>query len=101
MTFIHVYNFMQTSVSWQITGYPVKGHLPVIRCVPTVGSSVRAGVTVYTRGRYCNEGDTGPFLTLFSLVSHCEEMAEKYMDAFTAFTGSGIAFVRQVLICEN
>ena len=37
-----------------------------------------------------------PFLTLFSLISHCEEVEEKYMNAFTAFSGSGIAFVSQI-----
>ncbi len=82
----------QTSVSWQITGFPVKGHLPVIRCLPTLGTSINGGVTAYTKGRYCNEDDVDPFLSVFKLVSHCEEVEEKYMNIFAAF-GSGVAFV--------
>ena len=97
-------------------GSPISGHLPVIRCLPTVASSgettspflrsefvlghrlprvmiVRAGVTVYTRGTFCNDADLGPFLSVFSLCGHCEEIPEKHIDAFTAFSGSGVAFV--------
>ena len=54
---------------------------------------VRAGVTVYTRGTFCNDADLGPFLSVFSLCGHCEEIPEKHIDAFTAFSGSGVAFV--------
>lgn len=82
----------QTEVSWNISGEALTGHLPVIRCLPTLASSVGAGVTGYTRGRFCNEEDARPFLGLFSLFSHCEEVPEGYLDAFTTF-GSGIAFV--------
>ena len=74
-------------------GSAISGHLPVVRCLPTVASSVRAGVTVYTRGRFCNDADVKPFLTLFSLVGHCEEVPEKLQDSFAAFSGSGVAFV--------
>ncbi|XP_064382663.1 pyrroline-5-carboxylate reductase-like [Halichondria panicea] len=86
----------KTSVSWQITGYPVKGHLPVIRCLPTLGTAINAGITAYTKGRYCNEDDVEPFLFVFGLVSHCEEVEEKHMNAFAAF-GSGIAFMAVAL----
>ena len=69
------------------------GHMPVIRCLPNLASCVRAGVTVYTKGKFCNETDVKPFLALFSLCGYCEEVSEKYLDAFTAFSGSGVAFV--------
>ena len=71
------------------------GHLPVVRCLPNIASCVQAGITAYTRGKFCNETDTKPFLTLFSMCGHCEEVQEKYLDAFTAFSGSGVAFVSQ------
>lgn len=54
---------------------------------------MQSGVTVFTRGRFCNEEDVKPFVNLFSLLGHCEEVEEKYMDAFVALTGSGLAFV--------
>lgn len=74
-------------------GSAISGHLPVVRCLPTVASAVRSGVTVYTRGKFCNDADVKPFITLFSLVGHCEEVAEKLQDSFSGFSGAGIAFV--------
>ena len=88
-----MYPSLQAEISWIMGGSAISGHLPVVRCLPTVASSVRAGVTVYTRGRFCNDADVKPFLTLFSLVGHCEEVPEKLQDSFAAFSGSGIAFV--------
>lgn len=87
-------------MAWNIGGSPVQGHLPVIRSLPNVASAVGAGVTVYSRGRFCNEADTTPFLSVFTLCSHCEEVSEKYLDAFTAFSGSGIAFV-SIGVCTH
>ena len=84
-----------------ISGYPVAGHLPVIRCIPTVACSIRAGVLVFTRGKYCNESDVKPFLSLFALTGYCEEVPEKYIDAFTAFSGSGVAFVSNIGAVES
>ena len=80
-------------MAWNISGSPVQGHLPVIRSLPNVAASVRAGVSAYSRGHYCNESDAIPFLSVFTLCSHCEEVAEEYLDTFKAFSGSGIAFV--------
>ena len=91
----------QTEISWMIGGYPVAGHLPVIRCIPTVACSIRAGVMVYSRGRYCNESDVKPFLNLFSLTGYCEEVPEKHIDAFTAFSGSGVAFVSESSLLDH
>ena len=71
----------------------VSGHLPVIRSLPTVASSVRAGITAYCRGKFCNEADVKPFVTLFSLCGPVEEVPEKYLDAITSVSGSGLAFV--------
>lgn len=74
----------------------VCGHLPVIRSLPTVACSVRAGITAYCRGKFCNEADVKPFITLFSLCGHVEEVPEKYLDAITSVSGSGLAFVSLV-----
>ena len=84
---------MQTEITCSVSGGPpAMGHLPVIRCMPTLPSSVGAGMTTYARGKFCSEADAKPFVTLFSLCGHCEEVPEKYMNAFATF-GSGIAFV--------
>ncbi len=91
MLFVFIFA-LQTEISWNIGGSPVAGHLPVVRCLPNIACSVRAGLTAYCRGRFCNETDAAPFVSLFSLVGYCEEAAEKYLDAFAAF-GSAVAFV--------
>ena len=83
----------QTQISWMMGGSPVGGHLPVIRCIPTVASAIRAGISVFSRGKYSNDSDVKTFVSIFSLVGHCEEVPEKDIDAYTAFSGSGIAFV--------
>lgn len=93
------------------------GHLPVIRCLPTVTSSgnnhcfhgnqsynyhtVRAGVTVYTSGHFCNERDNKTFLEIFNSCGYCQEVPEQYIDGFTAFSGSGVAFVSYILITHS
>ena len=84
---------LQTEISWSMGVSSVSGHLPVIRSLPTVASSVRAGITAYCRGKFCNEADVKPFVTLFSLCGHVEEVPEKYLDAITSVSGSGLAFV--------
>ena len=85
--------FPQTVISWSMGLSSVSGHLPVIRSLPTVASSIRAGVTAYCKGKFCNESDLKPFLYLFSLIGHVEEVSESYLDAITSVSGSGLAFV--------
>ena len=58
-----------------------------------LGILVRAGVTVYTCGKYCNETDVKPFQEIFSLCGHCEEVPEKSISALASIGGSGVAFV--------
>lgn len=56
---------------------------------------------MYTRGHYCNESDAKPFLNMFSLTGVCEEVLEKYIDALSAVSGSGVAFVSYWSTHEN
>ena len=79
----------------------VSGHLPIIRSLPTVASSVRAGITAYSKGRFCNEADVKPFVTLFSLCGPVEEVPEKYLDAITSVSGCGLAFVSIISFHED
>jgi pyrroline-5-carboxylate reductase len=82
----------KTEISWSMGASSVSGHLPVIRSLPTIASSVRAGITAYCRGKFCNEADVKPFVTLFSLCGPVEDVPEKYLDAITSVSGSGLAF---------
>ena len=59
--------------------------------------SVGGGITIFTKGKYCNESDTKPFLELFSLCGHCEEVPERTIPGLGAISGSGAAFVSTVL----
>ena len=91
----------QSEIRWQIGKSPVTGHMPIIRCLSNISCSVQSGVTVHTRGKFCNEEDLATFVSLFSMLGHCEEVEEKYMDAFTALTGSGLAFVSSLTCYRN
>ena len=92
-----LYTYIQTEISWNMGVSSVSGHLPVIRSLPTVASSVRAGITAYCRGKFCNDTDVKPFVTLFALCGHVEEVPEKYLDAITSVSGSGLAFVSMLI----
>lgn len=87
----------KTEISWKMGRADMLGHLPVIRCLPTVASSVRAGVTVYTSGHYSTETDNKLFLDIFNSVGFTQDVPEQYIDGFTAFTGSGVAFMGLVM----
>ena len=79
-------------------GSAVQDHLPIIRCIPSIACEVQSGLTVYTRGSFCNKEDTEVFLSLFSALGHCEEVAENQISSYAAITGSGLAYVSAILI---
>ncbi len=58
--------------------------------------SVGAGITIFTKGKYCNEFDAKPFMELFGLCGHCEEVPERTIPGLGAISGSGSAFVSTV-----
>ncbi|XP_041346752.1 LOW QUALITY PROTEIN: pyrroline-5-carboxylate reductase 3-like [Gigantopelta aegis] len=76
---------METKISWNIGGSPMVGHLPVVRCLPTVACSGKVKIQNILEMSYqCYCG-------------YCEEVPEKYIDSFTAFSGSGVAFMGMAL----
>ena len=52
---------------------------------------------MYTSGHYSTETDNKLFLDIFNSVGFTQDVPEQYIDGFTAFTGSGVAFVRKYI----
>lgn len=65
----------------------------VIRVMPNTPALVRQGCSVFVRGSKATDKDA--FLTqqLLQSIGTCEEVAEYQMDAITALSGSGPAYV--------
>ncbi len=65
----------------------------VIRAMPNTPLMVRAGMTALAPGSRANAEDMDLALDLFRAVGRAEVVAETHLDAVTALSGSGPAFV--------
>lgn len=72
---------------------------PVVRVMPNTPAIVREGMTVICPGRYADEEHIQKTQQLFQAVGKVIVVQEKLMDAVTALSGSGPAFV--FLIIES
>jgi pyrroline-5-carboxylate reductase len=68
-------------------------NLQIIRAMPNTPALVKKGVTVLSRGQYAAVDDMDLALTLFRSVGMALEVPEEQMDAITALSGSGPAYV--------
>ncbi|CAG9761514.1 unnamed protein product [Ceutorhynchus assimilis] len=65
----------------------------VIRVMPNTPALVQSGASVFVRGSTSTEGDTTTTKRLLQSIGTCEEVTEGLMDAVTALSGSGPAYV--------
>lgn len=68
-------------------------HTAVIRAMPNTPALVQRGVTVLARGTYARDTDLRLARDLFLAVGKVLELPETAMDAVTAVSGSGPAYV--------
>ena len=66
---------------------------PVIRAMPNVPALVGEGMTVIARGAHAGEAHVAEARAIFSTVGRCIELAESHLDAVTAISGCGPAYV--------
>jgi pyrroline-5-carboxylate reductase len=82
------------------TGY-IEKHLdrpiPVIRAMPNTPALVRRGMTAIAPGRHARPEHIEAALALFRPVGRIVRVDEKYMDAVTALSASGPAFIYIVI----
>jgi len=74
----------------------VEGYLnrvPVIRVMPNLPMAVNASITPMAYGRYAGPEQRRTAKALFQLVGEIVEVSEDLMDATTALSGSGPAYV--------
>jgi pyrroline-5-carboxylate reductase len=65
----------------------------VIRVMPNTPALVQAGSSVYVKGKSATTNDAELIVNLLKSVGICEEVTEYMMDAVTALSGSGPAYV--------
>ena len=69
----------------------------VVRVMPNTPALVQAGATVYSPGTNAKPEDSELADKLFSGVGICSGLPERYMDAVTALSGAGPAYVSTLL----
>lgn len=61
--------------------------------MPNTPALVQSGASVFVKGTNATEGDTTVTKKLLQSIGTCEEVTESMMDAVTALSGSGPAYV--------
>jgi pyrroline-5-carboxylate reductase len=69
----------------------------IIRAMPNTPVTLGAGMTAYSPNLNCTEADLHLTETIFQSVGHCYRVEESQMDAITALSGSGPAFVYRLI----
>lgn len=72
---------------------------PVIRAMPNVPAFVGEAMTVIARGRHATQEHIDEATRIFQTVGRCIELAETHLNAVTAISGCGPAYV--FLIIES
>lgn len=70
---------------------------PVIRAMPNTASQIRKGCTVLSRGTHASDADLASARAIFASVGTCLTLEERHLDAVTAVSASGPAFLYVVL----
>lgn len=69
----------------------------LIRVMPNTPSLVGSGASAYSRGSNATDDDTALIQGLLATVGTASEVPEKLMDAVTGLSGSGPAYVYQII----
>lgn len=73
------------------------GALAVVRAMPNTASVIGRGCTVLSAGPRATPGDLAVARAVFASVGTCLELDERHLDAVTAVSASGPAFIYVVL----
>jgi pyrroline-5-carboxylate reductase len=75
------------------------GKVPVIRVMPNTPALLRAGALVYTSGRHAGRRHEATARKILSALGLVWKVSEPQMDAVTALSGSGPAYVFYLAEC--
>lgn len=70
----------------------------VMRCMTNTPVVVREGATVYATGTHAEVEDGKLLEQLMGSVGYCTEVEEDVIDAVTGLSGSGPAYVSQLML---
>jgi pyrroline-5-carboxylate reductase len=76
---------------------PGGGAVPVVRAMPNTASAIGRGCTVLSAGPHATADDLAVATAIFACVGTCLALDERHLDAVTAVSASGPAFVYVVL----
>ena len=71
----------------------ILGDIPVVRAMPNTPAAIRQGATAIAPGRFAGEGDVETAAEVLRAVGRVVVVDEKQIDAVTAVSGSGPAYV--------
>jgi pyrroline-5-carboxylate reductase len=75
----------------------LQSNVPVIRAMPNTPSQVGAGMTAICKGRHASAKDVAMTCHMFDVVGRTVVVDEKHMDAVTALSASGPAYIYIIL----
>jgi pyrroline-5-carboxylate reductase len=85
------------SVTTQQIAEWVKKPVPIVRAMPNTPCAVRAGMTVVSAGPAAGAEHLKAALDIFATIGRVMTLDEKHMDAVTALSASGPAYIYLVL----
>jgi pyrroline-5-carboxylate reductase len=69
------------------------GDIPIVRVMPNLPAVVGEGMSIYCRGTHVGDTDLERVRNVLDAVGICLQAPEDLMDAFTALSGTGPAYV--------
>jgi pyrroline-5-carboxylate reductase len=72
-------------------------HTPVVRAMPNTPCSIASGMTVVCKGKYADATHVALTCRMFDVVGRTLVLDEKHMDAVTALSASGPAYIYIIL----
>jgi pyrroline-5-carboxylate reductase len=97
MTPAHVLISVAASVSTRFMESILVKPIPVIRAMPNTPCQIKEGMTVVARGTHATDAHVEAARKMFEAVGRCLILDEKHMDAVTALSASGPAFVYTII----
>lgn len=93
----HVLISVAASVSTRFMEGILAKPIPVIRAMPNTPCLIREGMTAVARGTHASDSQVEMAQRMFSAIGRCLIVDEKHMDAVTALSASGPAFVYTII----
>ena len=93
----HVLISVAASVSTRFMEAILAKPIPVIRAMPNTPCLIRQGMTAVARGTHATDSHLQMAKKMFEAIGRCLVVDERHMDAVTALSASGPAFVYTII----